>query len=170
MHLRLLASRLAWCGRVRTCSHGLLCACQVEARLGPLHIELDTIEEVDAYCASMPPMMETPPAKPVCPPAVAPFALQTGKAPTRSGYVSPRAKQARPLEVPPKARFKRSSPTAQPHDGADGPTTRQKTHLYQEARAAHPCRPERRLSNTEDSLPLQVDEVLPPRTVTSIDL
>lgn len=126
---------------------------QVAARCGPLPIELDTIEELDAFCAALA-APETPPAKPLppAPLAVDSFSLQqpgpsSAKSP-RGGYASPSAKQARarPLEVPPKARYKRAKEGGSPASEPAAPP-KQATVLYDE-----------------------IDIFLPPRKVTSIDL
>ena len=116
---------------------------QVEARCGRLAFEVDTVEDLEAYCASLV-APETPPSRPPGQPPliVAPLALsQSDPKPTpRRGYVSPCAKQAKTpsSEVPPKARYKRAnagddSPPLGPTNAITSP---EKTALYAEVRPA----------------------------------
>jgi len=127
---------------------------QVEARCGPLAFEQDTVDDLEAYCASLV-APETPPTRPSGQPPliVAPLVLpqsDTNSMPRR-GYVSPCAKQAQtpPSEVPPKARFKRAKAgdDSPPLGATDAICSSEKTALYAE-----------------------VDLLLPPRTSARVDL
>tara|TARA_B110001452_G_scaffold249342_1_gene236815 strand:- start:367 stop:897 length:531 start_codon:yes stop_codon:yes gene_type:complete len=153
---------------------------QVEARCGPLAFEQDTVDDLEAYCASLV-APETPPTRPPGQPPliIAPLVLPQSdmNSMPRRGYVSPCAKQAQtpPSEVPPKARFKRAKAgdDSPPLGATDAICSSEKTALYAEVRPALQLRlcPSSSCAAMRMAVPCsQVDLLLPPRTSARVDL